>query len=155
MASKAKLYNLVGYTICIIISILLGWLSTLKGEEKDYVHKLSNNIIPLLLTLLVLYSTLTIHLINELRKMGNNKDLTSVVYALRSNIVSEIIIVIILFFVLVLKSCLQSHFESSANLIKIATNSTVVFAFLYFIWVIIDVTMGLYDLVIENLKNNS
>jgi hypothetical protein len=155
MASKAKLYNLIGYSSCIIISILLGWVSALGCEKNDYVQKLSNNIIPLLLTLLVLYSTLTIHLINELRKLGNNRDLSSVVYALKSNIVSEIIIVIILFVVLVLKSCLQSHFESSANLIKIATNSIVVFAFLYFIWVIIDVTMGLYDLVIENLKNNS
>lgn len=155
MASKAKLYNLVGYSTCIIMSILLGWISTLGDEANDYVQKLSNNAIPLLLTLLVLYSTLTIHLINELRKLENNKNLSSVVYALKSNIITEIIIVLILFVVLVLKSFLLSHFESSANLIQIATNSAVVFAFLYFIWVIIDVTMGLYDLVFENLKNNS
>ena len=73
MASKAKLYNLVGYSTCIIMSILLGWISTLGDEANDYVQKLSNNAIPLLLTLLVLYSTLTIHLINELRKLENNK----------------------------------------------------------------------------------
>lgn len=155
MASKAKLYNFIGYITCIIISILLGWTATLGGEANDFVQKLSNNVIPLLLTLLVLYSTLTIHLINELRKLENNKDLSSVVYALKSNIVIEIVIVLILFVVLVLKSLLLSHFESRAYLIQIATNSVVVFAFLYFIWVIIDVTMGLYDLVIENLKNNS
>ena len=152
MASKAKLYNFVGYTISIIVSVALGWVSTLGGEANDYVQKLSNNVIPLLLTLLVLYSTLTIHLINELRKLGNKKDLSSVVYALKSNIVTEIFIVLILFVVLVLKNFLLSYFECSANLIQIATNSAVVFAFLYFIWVIIDVTMGLYDLVIENLK---
>lgn len=56
----------------------------------------------------------TIHLINELRK-ENNKNLSSVVYALKSNIITEIIIVLILFVVLVLKSFLLSHFESSAN----------------------------------------
>ncbi len=155
MAIKAKLYNFVGYSTCIIMSILLGWVSTLGGEVNDYVQKLSNNVIPLLLTLLVLYSTLTIHLINELRKLENDKDLSSVVHALKSNIVTEIIIVLILFFVLVLKSFLLSYFESSVNLIQIATNSAVVFAFLFYIWVIIDVTMGLYDLVIKNLKNNS
>jgi len=152
MASKAKLYNFVGYSISIIMSITLGWVSTLGGAANDYVQKLSNNAIPLLLTLLVLYSTLTIHLINELRKLENNKDLSSVVYALKSNIVTEIIIVLILFVILVLKSFLLSYFKCSANLIQIATNSAVVFAFLYFIWVIIDVTMGLYDLVIKNLK---
>lgn len=155
MAIKAKLYNFVGYSTCIIMSILLGWVSTLGGEVNDYVQKLSNNVIPLLLTLLVLYSTLTIHLINELRKLENDKDLSSVVNALKSNIVTEIIIVLILFFVLVLKSFLLSYFENSVNLIQIATNSAVVFAFLFYIWVIIDVTMGLYDLVIKNLKNNS
>lgn len=155
MAIKAKLYNFVGYSTCIIMSILLGWVSTLGGEVNDYVQKLSNNVIPLLLTLLVLYSTLTIHLINELRKLENDKDLSSVVHALKSNIVTEIIIVLILFFVLVLKSFLLSYFENSVNLIQIATNSAVVFAFLFYIWVIIDVTMGLYDLVIKNLKNNS
>jgi len=152
MASKAKLYNLVGYSICIIMSISLGWVSTLGGVANDFVQKLSNNEIPLLLTLLVLYSTLTIHLINELRTLENNKDLSSVVYALKSNIVTEIIIIIILFVVLVLKSFLLCYFKSSANLIQIATNSAVVFAFLFFIWVIIDVTMGLYDLVIKNLN---
>ena len=152
MTSKAKLYNFVGYTISILVSVALGWVSTLGGEANDYVQKLSNNVIPLLLTLLVLYSALTIHLINELRKLENNKDLSSVVYALKSNIVTEIIIVLILFVVLVLKNFLLSYFEGSANLIQIATNSSVVFAFLYFIWVIIDITMGLYALVIKNLK---
>lgn len=152
MNNKAKLYNLIGYSISIIMSILLGWISTLGGEANDYVQKLSNNVIPLLLTLLVLYSTLTIHLINELRKLDNNKDLSSVVHALRSNIVSEIIIVVVLFIVLVLKSYLLCNFQSMANIIQIVTNVAVVFAFLFFIWVIIDVTMGLYDLVIENLK---
>jgi len=152
MVSKVKIYNFVGYSICIIMSILLGWVSTLGGEANDYVQKLSNNVIPLLLTLLVLYSTLTIHLINELRKLENNKDLSSVVYALKRNIVAEIIIVVILFVVLVLKSFLVSYFPSSSNLIQIIINSTVVFAFLFFIWVIIDVTMGLYDLVIKNLE---
>ena len=152
MASKEKLCNLVGYFVCITMSILLGWLSTLGGETNDYVQRLSNNVIPLLLTLLVLYSTLTIHLINELRKLENNKNLRSVVYALKGNIITEIIIVIILFVVLVLKSFLLSYFESCANLIQISANSAVVFAFLFFIWVIVDVTIGLYDLVIENLK---
>lgn len=152
MESKAKQYDIIGYLACFTLSILLGWVSTLGGEANDYVQKLSNNVIPLLLTLLVLYSTLTIHLINELKKLENNKDLSSVVYALKSNIVTEIIIVLILFVVLVLKSFLLCYFESSAILIQIATNSTVVFAFLYFIWVIVDVTMGLYDLVIKNLN---
>lgn len=152
MTSKAKLYNLVGYSTCIILSILLGWISTLGSEANDYVQKLSNNVIPLLLTLLVLYSTLTIHLINELKKLEENKDISSVVHALKSNIVAEIFIVVILFVVLVLKSFLISYFTCSSNLIQIITNTTVVFAFLFFIWVIIDVTMGLYDLVIKNLE---
>lgn len=151
---KSKATNILIYLICIITSVILGWISTLGGIENDYVQKLSINVIPLLLTLLVLYSTLTIHLINELRKIGN-KNVSSVVNALKSNIIFEIVIVVFLFVVLICKSCLLCRFPCYSNLIQIATNSTIVFAFLFFIWVIVDVTMGLYDLVVHNLKNNN
>ena len=97
MKISAKLYNVIGYSLCVFISILLGWSSTLSGELNDYVLKLSNSIIPLLLTLLVLYSTLTIHLINELRKLEGDKDLSIVVHALKGNIISEIVFILILF----------------------------------------------------------
>lgn len=152
MKSKAKLYDIIGYTTCTILSILLGWISSLSGELNDYVQKLSNTIIPLLLTLLVLYSTLTIHIINELRKLEDDKDLSTVVSALKSNIVTEIIIVLLLFITLILKGFLIGIYPDYSNIIQIAVNSSVVFAFLFFIWVIIDVTMGLYDLVINNIN---
>jgi hypothetical protein len=151
---KSKATNILIYLICIITSVILGWISTLGGIENDYVQKLSINVIPLLLTLLVLYSTLTIHLINELRKIGN-KNVSSVVNALKSNIIFEIVIVVFLFVVLICKSCLLCRFPCYSNLIQIATNSTIVFAFLFFIWVIVDVTMGLYELVVHNLNNNN
>lgn len=153
MASKAKLYDIIGYITCILMSILLGWVSTLSGEVNDYVQKLSNTIIPLLLTLLVLYSTLTIHLINELRKLENNSDLSNVVKALKKNIVSEIVIVLVLFVLLVLNGFFIIVFPCYTNIIQIIINSAVVFGFLFFIWVIIDVTMGLYDIVIKNINN--
>jgi hypothetical protein len=153
MKISAKLYNVIGYSLCVFISILLGWSSTLNGELNDYVLKLSNSIIPLLLTLLVLYSTLTIHLINELRKLEGDKDLSIVVHALKGNIISEIVFILILFVLLVFKGVLVDNLQCYKDVIGIIVNSLVIFTFLYFIWVIIDVTMGLYDLVIKNINN--
>lgn len=153
MKISAKLYNIIGYSTCVFLSILLGWGSTLNGEVNDYVLKLSNSITPLLLTLLVLYSTLTIHLINELRKLESDKDLSGVVYALKGNIISEIVIIVVLLVFLVYKGYLIYLFPCFSNFINISVNSLVVFALLYFIWVIIDVTMGLYDLIIRNINN--
>jgi len=152
MRINATLYNVFGYALCAIISMALGYVSTCSNDENDYVQKLSYNIIPLLLTLLVLYSTLTIHFINELRKLDNNENLGTVVYELRRNIVVEVVILVILFILLGLKNYLLASFNDYSNLIQFTTNSLVVFTFLYFIWVIFDVTMGLYELVMKNIN---
>jgi len=154
MNFKIHLYNTIGYIISIILSILLGWVSTLGGEQNDFVRRMGNNLIPLLLTLMVLYSTLTIHLINELRKFNEKKekDLSSVIRALRSNIVTELIIIIIAFSVLVCNNLIKTNFPNLVSYVEIASNSIIVFSFIYFLWVIIDATMGLYALIIDNIN---
>ena len=152
MKINQQIFNIGGYTVCIALSIFFGWLSFLGGNDLDYVQKISNNIIPLLLTLLVLYSTLTIHLINELRKIENNSNLSSVIIALRSNIIAEIVLILIVFTTFIFKGVLLNHFPDCSKSIQVIANSIVVFTFLFFIWVIIDVTMGLYDLIINSIK---
>ena len=51
-----SLFRYVGY---VVVSVLLGWLSTLGGIEKDFLFNLRNSVIPVLLTLLVLFSTIS------------------------------------------------------------------------------------------------
>lgn len=57
-----SLFRYVGY---VVVSVLLGWLSTLGGIEKDFLFNLRNSVIPVLLTLLVLFSTISNLLIKE------------------------------------------------------------------------------------------
>lgn len=153
MTINAKLYNIIGYIACIILSVGLGWVSTTAGSDLDYVQELSNTTIPILLTLLVLYSTLTINLINELKKFDASSDLKPVVNSLRNNIIHEIIILLLLIILLVFRSPLCKWFPDAGSFIQIICNSFVVFSLLFFIWVIFDVAMGLYDLVIKNTND--
>lgn len=144
-------FKYIGYAI---FSILLGWLSSLGGEEKDYVLKVSTIIIPLLLTLIALTTTLTGMIINELQKFKSNfnKDISQVVYELKRNVIIQIGIVAVAFIFLTCKEAIIIYFPCIDAYATIAQNSVIVFAFMYFVLVIADAAMGLYDLIIENNK---
>lgn len=149
MKKVYQCFKYIGYATC---SILLGWLSNLGGEEKDYILKVSTTFIPLLLTLIALTTTLTGLILNELYKFKSrfNQDISQVVKELKRNVIIQIGIVTVAFIFFACKEAIIIYFPCFITYATIAQNSVVVFAFMYFVLVIADAAMGLYDLIIKN-----
>lgn len=146
------IFRYIGYITC---SVCLGWLSSLGGEEKDYIVKISMTFIPVLLTLIALTTTLTGLLLNELYKFKSklndqNVDINNVVDGLKRNVIIQIAIVVIIFIFLCIKESIIIYNPALKDYIAIIQNSIIVFAFIYFVLVITDTAMGLYDLIKTN-----
>lgn len=156
MKKRIQWYNIIGYALCILLSLGLGYISTFGGEFDDFIQKLGMNLIPLLLTLLVLYTTLSMHLISELRKLQENKpgkNISKVIYSMKRSIIVEVIIILVAFIVLVCRNFIIFYLAEFKGYIQIGSNVIITFSFFYFLWIIIDATMGLYALVIDNANN--
>lgn len=149
MGKVYQCFKYIGYATC---SILLGWLSSLGGEEKDYLLKVSVTIIPMLLTLIALTTTLTGLLLNELYKFKSkfNMDINNVVDALKRNVIIQVIIVAVAFAFIASNEAIIIYCPCFSEYATIIQNSIVVFALMYFMLVILDAAMGLYDLIKKN-----
>lgn len=149
MKKVYQCFKYVGYATC---SILLGWLSSLGGEEKDYVLKVSTTFIPVLLTLIALTTTLTGLILGELYKFKSKftQDINSVVDGLKRNVIIQVGIVAVAFVFLASKEAIIIYCPWCSAYATIVQNSVVVFAFMYFVLVIADTAMGLYDLIKKN-----
>lgn len=149
MKKVYQCFKYIGYATC---SILIGWLSSLGGEQKDYVLKVSTTFIPVLLTLIALTTTLTGLILNELYKFKSkfNQNISHVVDGLKRNVIIQIGIVVFAFVFFACKEAIMIYCPCFNEYANIAQNSVVVFAFMYFVLVIADTAMGLYDLIKKN-----
>lgn len=149
MKKVYQCFKYIGYATC---SFLFGWLSSLGGEEKDYILKVSATFIPVLLTLIALTTTLTGLLLNELYKFKSkfNQDINNVVDELKRNVIIQVSIVAVAFIFLTSKEAIVIYYANFSECATIIQNSIVVFAFMYFMLVIVDAAMGLYDLIKKN-----
>lgn len=147
-----SLFRYVGY---VVVSVLLGWLSTLGGIEKDFLFNLKNSVIPVLLTLLVLFTTISNLLIKEvsLYNKGKEIDITPVVNSFKRNTIIEIIIISVLFLTFIVTGIFYSvHVEWVEYCFRVFSNSLTAFAFIYFLIVIYDSQSALYTMLKENNK---
>lgn len=152
METINSLFRYIGY---IVVSLALGWLSTLGGLEKDFLFNLKNSVIPVLLTLLVLFTTISNLLIKEVSLYNKDKeiDITPVVNSFKRNTIIEIIIICVLFMTFVsagVFSMLQN--ECVKYYFRVYSNTLTVFAFMYFLLVIYDSQSALYAMLKENNK---
>ena len=147
-----SLFRYVGY---VVVSVLLGWLSTLGGIEKDFLFNLKNSVIPVLLTLLVLFTTISNLLIKEvsLYNKGKEIDITPVVNSFKRNTIIEIIIISVLFLTFTVTGVFYSvQVECVEYCFRVFSNSLTAFAFIYFLIVIYDSQSALYTMLKENNK---
>lgn len=146
-----RVENIIKYCGYLAISLFLGWLSN-KGGENDFIEKISSSIIPILLTLTVLHTTLTNLLLNELLKYKNKNTagIEEVVNALRRSAVIELVLIGITFVVLISNGFISHHLPTLGLYIEMALNSLIVFDILYFILVIYDNIDGWYKLIKAN-----
>ncbi len=147
-----SLFRYVGY---VVVSVLLGWLSTLGGIEKDFLFNLKNSVIPVLLTLLVLFTTISNLLIKEvsLYNKGKEIDITPVVNSFKRNTIIEIIIISVLFLTFIVTGVFyRVQVKCVEYCFRVFSNSLTAFAFIYFLIVIYDSQSALYTMLKENNK---
>ncbi len=145
-----NLFKYFGYAF---ISLLLGFISTLGNS--DYLQTIKPSIIPVLLTLTVLHTTLTGALLNELIKYSKehtNAKISSVIESMKRSAIIEISIISATFLIFIIKDPLINYITCITKPATIIENSIIVFAFMYFILVLQDTIRGWYKLMSENNK---
>ena len=135
-------FRYIGY---ISLSLLIGWFSNYSGDETDFILQISHNIIPLLVTILAFYVTILALILKELvvfknQKGGNIKD---VLHSMKKDLIIEMLLIFVAFLCYITE-CMQW--------ITILSNSVTVFTFIYFLLLIFDSIVGLWDLIEENNK---
>lgn len=141
----------IGYCV---VSLLLGWLSSIGGE-KDILQSISNNLFQLLITIIVLYITLSNLVYNQIvfikSKIG--EDISSGIFALKRNIRIMFSIIGIDFISFLLLNIVPATFYTQAKSCfflfdkQIAVNSLTFFSVFYFLYVIYDSAMAFYNLI--------
>ncbi len=149
--------TLLRYLLYLILSIGVGYASFMSGTDNDYLGKLSLTLLPLLITILVLYTTLSNLVLGQMQKYQekNRIDLKPVFRALRRNVYLEFSILVFVLIFFIGKGLVLAYYNNEIiiKLLNVANNAVVFFALFYFLYVIYDSTMSFYDIVEENDKS--
>lgn len=142
--------NILKYIGYFVVSLLLGWASDMN--EVDFVEKITPSIIPILLTLTVLHTTLTNLLLSELLKYkaGNPVAIGDVLGALKRSAIIELALIVFTFILLVIEGAISALTPQIIPYKGIIINALIVFDVLYFVYVIYDNIDGWYKLLKEN-----
>lgn len=137
----------IGYAV---ISLLLGWAADIN--KVDFIEKITPSIIPILLTLTVLHTTLTNLLLSELLKYkeANHVTIDDVLCALKRSAIIELALIVFTFVLLVVEGAISALIPQIIPYKGIAINALIVFDVLYFVYVIYDNIDGWYKLLKEN-----
>ena len=140
-----KFFKYFGY---VAISIFVAFLSSI-GEE-DFIANLSNSIVQVLIALLALYSTVSSLLVSRLLsfrlEIDQSANITPVIESMKRNVRIEAILIICTLLVIVIMNVFQKREILDVRLISVIRNTIVVFSLMYFVIVVYDSSMGLYDL---------
>ena len=139
------------------LSFGLGWLSNLSGDKNDFVLTISSNLITLLITILAFYVTILGLILKELvvYKEKAKKDINGVVKSMKRDVNIEIFIICFAFLFYIIRGSLMLIVTPDyIKYITICSNAVTVFSFVYFLLLIYDSVIGLWDLIDANNKNN-
>ena len=141
------------YILYLVVSFGIGYVS-MRGE-CDYVGSLSNTIVQVMVMLLTLYTTISTQLIGRLMhyKEVKKADIREVLDAMKRNVLVEAICIAVTFCLLATYSWLMVLLDQFAFAITLVRNSVVVFVLLYFVYIVVDSSLGLYDLLKEDSKD--
>lgn len=149
-----KVFKYVGYAA---LSLFLAWLSTI-GEE-DFIGSLSHSIVQVLIALLALYSTVSSLLISRLlsfrKEINQNADVSPVIESMKRNVRIEAILILSTLLIVVITNVFLEYNWFCDDIICVIRNVVIVFSLLYFVVVVYDSSMGLYDLLLYTGKNKN
>ena len=143
-------FRYLGY---ITLSIGLGWLSNLSGNEVDFVLRVSDNLLPLLITILAFYVTILGLILKELTayKDKKGKSIKGVLQSMKRDTSIEIAVIVIAFICCLIRGALVSVVtEDWQKILTVGSNAITIFSFVYFLLLIYDSVMGLWDLIEAN-----
>lgn len=147
-----NLFRYLGYAA---LSLGLGWFSNLSGNDDDFILKISSNLIPILITILAFYVTILGLILKELAsyKEKTGKEIKTVLNSMRRDISIEISLICIAFVCYVVRGAFGSFVSDEwSKYITIGSNAVTVFSFVYFLLLIYDSVMGLWDMIEANDK---
>lgn len=140
-----RLFKYVGYAA---VSIALAWLSSIG--EVDYISILSNSVVQLLITLLTLYTTISSILVNRLleyeKLTDNEANVKPVIKEMKRNVMIESCLILFTLIIIILSNVVLKQEWLCDEFVNVARNSVVIFSLMYFVVVVYDSSMGLYDL---------
>lgn len=136
------------YILYVVVSFGLGYISMLG--KSDFVAGLSQTVIPILLTLIAVYTAISGQILVKVSSMGfPQDDIKAIVDAMERNIVLEVLILVITFVFLAsfgYLTCLFERFPCVVKFISLFRNAVVSFDYFYFVIVIYDSMKGLYHM---------
>lgn len=142
-----KCLRYIGY---LILSLIIALISFFAGKERDFLFMFSKNLIPTLITIIVLYTTLSNFILNQLTIY---KDLTGAniqrcIKALKRNVYFEFAIISFDFIIILITNIIISKSECIYVLYgtRIFVNMITFFSLFYFLYIIYDSTLGFYNI---------
>lgn len=151
-----RINNIFRYIGYVTLSFGLGWFSNISGNDNDFVLQVSSNLIPLLITILAFYVTILGLILKELieYKEKTQKNIEGVLKSMKRDVNIEIMIICLAFICYMTRGALTSVIaEEWLKYITIISNGVTIFSFVYFLLLIYDSVMGLWDLIEVNNKN--
>ena len=136
------------YVIYAVVALSLGLMSTYG--QIDYIASLQSSIVQLLVALLAVYSTissiLVLRFVHFKGAINNNADLSPIIRAMKRNVIIESLLILLVLIVIIVSQILIKNDGIWCTMLACLRNSVFVFALLYFVVVVYDSSMGLYDL---------
>ncbi len=148
-------FRYIGY---ISLSLLIGWFSNYSGDESDFVLQISSNIIPLLITILAFYVTIIALILKELIDFKEHKggNISDVLHSMKRDLLTEILLIAFAFVCYTTRGALSNIVSHEfAHWMTILSNSVTVFSFIYFLLLIFDSIIGLWNLIEINNKGTN
>jgi len=151
-----RLLKYIGY---LTLSLIMAFISFFAGEERDFLFAFSKNLIPVLITIVVLYTTLSNLILNQLTlyKDLTGADIQKCIKALKRNVHFEFAIIAFDFIIGLIANILFSKSECTCILYgtRIFVNMITFFSVFYFLYIIYDSTIGFYNIYKEIINKKS
>lgn len=141
----------VRYIIYAVLTICVGYVSSLCSEEKDYLYEMSRNLLTVCITLVTLYTTISNLVLLQLSKFHEESkgNIKKCLKGLRRNIKILMGLIATDAFVFIVIPNIYFHLEQwqwVLNHYRLITDMVVFFTLFYFLYVIYDSTLAFYNL---------
>lgn len=147
----------IRYIIYIVLTLCVGYFSSLCPEEKDYLYGMSRNLLAVCITLVTLYTTISNLVMMQLSKFHEESkgNIKKCLESLRRNIKILMGLISADAFVLIIMPNVDFRMEQwqwILNHYRLVTDMAVFFTLFYFLFVIYDSTLAFYNLFEHNNK---